>query len=302
MKLAIRDDDINFHFTPGFIEQNCRSVMDICPISMAVIPFVMGNWPVNTALMEARGPNGLTPDEIRAIHGDRDVKFVGENQLLVDYLNRGVQSGSICLMMHGIHHLNLDTEARDLAGGFAIRAEFNTGRDLTGVLGYALAAMNKIFIRPIEIFTPPQNSFSTIGMNSVARCGLNICANPPSIYALIDFLESLGLMNWFNYGRHRLGCKMLGLDLPYPKVMRHKGLKFIDHLSLQPGSNKDLFVSKLNYFISRNWDIVISTHSYGFGYSMKGGDQRMGEFLCEVLHSVQRRGNVDFCTLNELIG
>ena len=73
MKFAIRDDDLNYFYTPKFIEENIKDIWDICPISMSAVHFIKGNWLENTKILEDLGPNNVSKDIIKKIQDDKQI-------------------------------------------------------------------------------------------------------------------------------------------------------------------------------------------------------------------------------------
>ena len=70
MKFALRDDDLNFFFNVSDIEKWYKNIWNICPVSMSAIPFVKGNWKINTNLLEKLGPNNIDDNVYLKIKSD----------------------------------------------------------------------------------------------------------------------------------------------------------------------------------------------------------------------------------------
>ena len=94
IQLAIRDDDMNF-FTNVEDLEKVYSRFNKFPISYAVVPYVLD---VST--------RGACPDT----KGNNIAKDVAENNILVDWVRRGIKDGTCDVLLHGVHHSYKFTE------------------------------------------------------------------------------------------------------------------------------------------------------------------------------------------------
>jgi len=300
MKFAIRDDDLNFYFTPDFIDKNLREVFEISPVSMAAIPQVKGNWIKNTDMLEKAGPSGITAEMESAIRSDGAVFSIDQNKDLIRYIRQLTSMKKVSIAIHGIHHRNEDPSPPAFSNNFSIGAEFHTERDLTLPLQNGVRILENCFSAKIEVFTPPQNSYSFLGARAVFESGLNICGYLPSIWNCKMFIQLFGKANYLKYLQHRLKCKQRGLDQPYPHVLRYNGHAITDHCALQPGTSSGLLIEKIRRVHDAGGHFVLSTHSYGFDYQMKDGRRSMKHCLLDILNEVSKMSDVRFVSLNEI--
>ncbi len=297
MKFAIRDDDLNYFYTPDEIERNMEDIWDICPVSMSAVPFIKGNWVRNRTLLEEVGSSNLSEDMLSMIKEDAEIFKIGNNRDLIEYIKRRIIERKIYITLHAIHHRNEDEKLPFLANNFSIGAEFYTDRDLTEDLRISKEYMEELVGQKIEVFTPPQNVLSLKGWQAVINNQLKICATPPSIrYSLYDCISLIGVKNFLNYFLHRLRHK----GVPFPFVMKTKKLQLVDHCSLQPRSNIEELYDRFNQVYKMGGDFVLSTHSYGFAQKMAIGNMTMGDVLREFLDYVSRKAGVDFVTLDKV--
>ena len=138
MKFALRDDALNFFYSPEDIQKNYKDIWDICPVSMSVVPFIKGDWPNLVKENEIRGPGIMEPDLIESIINDNEIHPLDANNELVDFVKEKIIEKKIYLTIHGIHHRNEDPEIPQLTTNFGIGAEFYTCRDLTEPLHEAI--------------------------------------------------------------------------------------------------------------------------------------------------------------------
>jgi predicted deacetylase len=295
MKFAIRDDDLNYFYDPEFVESNLKDIWDICPISMCVIPYVKGNWIKYTKILEDFGPNNVPEDIIKEIREDNKIYDIASNRELVGYIKEKIIENKIYLAIHGIHHKNDDVNLPRLKNNFSIRAEFFTNRDLTKDLEKAIKHMEQTFGQKITVFTPPQNIYSIKGFKAIANNRLNMCAYLPSLKN-IKTISMIGVDNYFKIFKFRLKNKRK----PFPYPIKTSKIMIIEHRSLQPGTNITDLYEDFEYVYSKKGNFVLSTHSYGFSFNMKGSNRTMGEVLKDFLDYVTRKSGIKFVSLDKV--
>jgi len=294
MKFALRDDDLNYFYKPEYIENNFKNIWDICPISMSVIPFVKGNWPLITQELENRGPGYIDDDLIKKIKEDNTIYPIGDNLQLVDFVGKKIEDGKIYLTLHAIHHRNEDKIIPQIGRNFGIGAEFFTTRDLTKQVKEAIEYLEKIFLQKIKVFTPPQNLLSHEGLKAILNNNLSICGDLPSVKE-INTIKQFGLFNYTKYFVH----KLLNPDIQYPyPIINHK-LKLISHSRLQPSTNTQKLYQSFEDAYRRNGVFILSTHSYGFDFKMKDTGERMGDALEKLINTAKKMSGVDFVNLED---
>lgn len=297
MKLALRDDDLNWFFEPDVIESNLDGIWDICPVSMSAVPKVLGDWKRNVTILEGLGPNNITQDVIDDICSDQKEYRISENKLLVDYVKTKINENKIHLTIHGIYHRNRNETLPVLKNNFAIGAEFITDKDLSKELEISKVYLEKTFGQRVTVFTAPQNMINTKGIKAVQNCGLNICVDLPSVKKPIAYLSSFTLRTYVQVCLHKIfGNK----KMPFPNALEMSKGKIIDHCRLQPSSNVELIKDKIKYIHERHGNIVISTHSYGFDQKMNHSDLTMKEALLEILNFASSLPDVDFVSIDKV--
>lgn len=298
MRFAIRDDDLNYFYTTSFILKQIEDLWDICPFSMSVIPYVKGNWLENVKKLEAIGSSNLTDEVIAEIINDEIVHNISDNTELVAFIKEKIIEKKVHITMHAIHHRNEDAKLPVVRNNFSIGAEFLTDRDLSEAVRSAKQHIETTFGQKVDVFTPPQNLLSLKGFNAIAVNNMNICGYLPSPRNPIKLLGMIGLKNSVLYLFHRL--KFKGSYVPYPAVFKYKGLSFVEHHSLQPGTNVEQLKKAFDIVYDLGGDFVLSTHSYGFNHTMDDSLLKMGDVLREFLHYVKSKNNIEFVGLNEL--
>tara|TARA_Y100001970_G_scaffold107560_1_gene134486 strand:+ start:7057 stop:8046 length:990 start_codon:yes stop_codon:yes gene_type:complete len=300
MKFAIRDDDLNFFYTPRMIENNIRDIWDICPISMSVIPFVKGNWIENTKMLESLGPKNISGNIIKNIKQDNEIYDIAKNSELVLYIKNQIENKRVYLTVHAIHHRNEDENLPQLNNNFSIGAEFYTNLDLTTQLKKSVEHLEDTFGQKISVFTPPQNMYSQKGFNAISSNLLNICCYPLQLKKdFFKYIKMYGFANVVKLINHRLNSKNF-CHAPYPYVINTPTISIIDHKSLQPGTNINKLYESFDYVYSKNGNFVLSTHSYGFNHKMVGKDQTMGDALKKFLLYVKKKNMVEFVPVNQI--
>lgn len=300
MKFAIRDDDLNYFYTPDFIENNLIEIFDICPVSMASIPLVKGNWKKTTEMLESAGPNGVTRVMLDAIRKDTTIYNISHNSELIQYIRERVKEGRISVAIHGIHHRNEDPDLPHMVNNFAIGAEFETKLKLTEPLCESINILETCFNQTIRVFTPPQNSYSLEGALAVFDNDLAMCAYLPGVRDWKKFIHLLGMNNYLSYLKHRLNCKKLGFYYPFPGLLRSKLGVIADHCALQPSTDANLLIEKFRRVRDEGGNFVLSTHSYGFDFKMRNGNETMKQCLLGIFDEVSRHNDVKFVTLDKI--
>lgn len=298
MKFAIRDDDLNWFYTPEFIDENLSYIWDICPVSMSVIPYVKGNWKKNVELLEKLGPTGVSKLVIEQISADTDIYPISDNKPLVDYIKSKVKENKIYLTIHGIYHRNSDASLPVLNKNFAIGAEFFTDQDLSIDLKNACTYLEETFNQKIKVFTPPQNIVSELGYVAIKNNGLDVCAYPPTVKRPVSFIKQGGLINYIECFKHKLFNR--GSRTPLPNTLDWKGVMLVDHCSLQPNSDIEKIKMAIDDTYNAGGDFVLSTHSYAFKTLMDQSPDTMGQVLLDILEYAKTTYDVEFVTIDKI--
>ena len=298
MKFAIRDDDLNYFYTPEFIEGNIKDIWDICPISMSAVPFIKGDWPKNTKILEDLGSNNVSKDIIKKIQEDSQIYEIADNQELVSYIKNKIDEKKVYLTIHAIHHRNEDEKLPEFENNFPIGAEFYTDRDLTAGLKKAIEHLEETFEQKITVFTPPQNLYSKRGFQAIISNNLNMCAYLPSVKNIWNSISMIGVASYLKCLKFKIENK--GRRVPYPYILKSSVIQIMNHRSLQPGTKVEELYKDFEYVYLKGGNFVLSTHSYGFNHRMQGDDKTMGQVLKEFLLYAQKKDNIEFVSLNKI--
>ncbi|MFA1612252.1 DUF2334 domain-containing protein [Halobellus rubicundus] len=177
---AIRDDDPNYFTDPNELKRAYAALPDSIPISFAVVPF-----------------HGCT--KTPAIPEDRwegDKEFpIDANEELIAYLREELESGSASVMLHGYNHVK-----------YADGPEFVAGDNLYNRIQKGREYLENVFNIDIEIFVPPNNSFSRAGLKAVKDESLRTFYYPTPLNRpkTPEVLTTFGQDLVFKY-RHRSG-------------------------------------------------------------------------------------------------
>ena len=299
MRFAIRDDDVNYHFSEQFLADSLDGVSNICPVTLAVVPWYQGNWKQNIELFESLGNAGITDEVIRAIKQDNDIYRIDDNQALIHYLTQELEAGRVSIAQHGIYHKNNDKVVPKFAKNFGIGAEFYTTRDLSDELYLSNKYLNGVFDYDVIFFTPPQNLLSEKGLDALLSNDMSVCGCLPSAknYRLLS--KYFSTVNFLRIFKHQLFNRKT--KRPYPHAIKFGEGYFIEHVSLQPSTSIDDIKDAIDFVARKGGDFVLSTHTYGFNYKMSNSDKTMKEALIDLLEYVQTNHEVKFVTMNEIL-
>ena len=288
MKFIIRDDDINYHFQAEQLAKWYEGIIDICPVSVCIPPFVKGHFFKWCYIAE----NHLPYDEEER-RKDSEIFKIGDNKELIDYLRQMLSEGKVGISLHGITHRNEEGLA-PVKGNHIRGAEFYTYNDYTEPLAEAKTYLGELFGIDINSFSPPQNMINEKGLIALRNNGLSLCTDLITARNISLWIKTYGLLNTIRiYGYRRFKHHN------YPYVVNNE-VKFVDHIRLQPGKNIDAIKRELDYYHSVNGVFVLSTHSYGFDFMMSTGNKTMNEALLEILHYSQKYDDIEYTTLHEL--
>lgn len=297
MKFAIRDDDLNYFYSPDFIEENIGGLWDICPFSMSVIPYVMGSWMSNKDVVESYPPGKLPGTVLQDLMVDNKIYDVSNNAQLVEYIRRKIRDGKVYITFHAIHHRNLDLIMPQIRKNYGFGAEFYTSRDLTNEVKKAIGHIEEVFDQKVSVFTPPQNIYSQKGFEAITNSGMNICARP---------LQKLDQFLWYakKYGPITfldvLYKKIIRRSQPYDKLIECDGIRIADHRTLQPGTDMTQLYRDFDYACKKSDHFILSTHSYAFKYKMHTSNQSMGEALRDFMNYAKTNSALEFVTLDKI--
>jgi hypothetical protein len=144
---AIRDADTNHHTDPAELERVYGKYE--LPVSLAVVP---KHGPTRSPAIPETYWYGTEPEE----------RFpLAENELLVEYLQDGIDAGRYSILQHGYDHL------RTPAG-----PEFARQGDLHDRLIEGREHLESTLDTDVEVFAPPDGSLSREGLRALAAAGM----------------------------------------------------------------------------------------------------------------------------------
>lgn len=299
MRFSIRDDDVNYHFPQQFLADSLYGVSEICPITLAVVPWFQGNWRKNLELLESMNSTKVTDKAIQAIKENSDIYRIDDNLPLMQYLAQEVKAGRVSIAQHGIHHQNKDESVPIFVKNYGIGAEFYTSRDLSNELSLSNQYLNDVFDCEVGFFTPPQNLLSEKGLDALMSNGLNVCGYLPSAKNYSLYKKYFSAIDFFKVFKHRLFNRKT--KRPYPYAIKFGDGYFIEHVSLQPATRIDDIIDAIDFVAKKRGDFVLSTHTYAFNYKMVNSDKTIKEALIYILDYVQTNHDVQFVTMNEIL-
>ncbi|NNG45147.1 DUF2334 domain-containing protein [Pseudoalteromonas sp. NEC-BIFX-2020_002] len=299
MKFAIRDDDVNYHFSEQLLSDCLDGVSDICPVTLSVVPWYKGDWKKNLELLESVGSAGITDEVIKQIKLDKDIYHIDRNHGLMEYLTHEIKVGRIAIAQHGIYHQNDDLVIPRFSKNFGVGAEFYTDRDLSKELATSNQYLNDLFAGRVCFFTPPQNLLSEQGLDALYVNGLNVCGYLPSAKNYGLFSKYFSTVSFLKVFKHQLFNRKT--KRPYPYAIKFGKGHFIEHVSLQPSSSLNEIKDAIDFVFKKRGDFVLSTHTYAFGQKMTGSNETMKDTVINILNYVRDRYEVNFVTMNEIL-
>ncbi len=229
VKLAIRDDDMNFFTKVEDVEKVYEDIPDF-PISFAVIPTVTD---VST--------KGKCPDT----KGNQTPRWIGENTELISWLKQRLNDGKADVLLHGITHSYKYQEGKRLA-----EMQWRKEEDLTTEIKDLKKRMEEILDYPISVFVAPSNKISKYGIKCIAANDMDFSGIVP-----ITFERDFTLQNIKNYAkRWYIRAKD---KFPYPNVLQYNNHRELNACLLQ---GYDYLVSMYNYCQRIGSPMAVNVH------------------------------------------
>lgn len=206
IKLAIRDDDLNFFSKVDELERLYAPINEF-PISYALIPYVTD--------VSAKGKCPETK-------GNKDAKWFGDNEELLAWLKRGLEDKKLDVLMHGItHEYHFDSNNCKIP-----EMIWRDDVSLSDTIGKIKVEMAECLNHGISVFVAPANKISYYGMQCVINNAMDYSGIIPA-----SFNRKITIKNCWNY-LYRWGFRFI-YRLPYPNVMRYSDHNEINACSLQ---------------------------------------------------------------------
>lgn len=153
VQLLIRDDDLNYFNRPEDILKAYSRMPDL-PISFACVPYVMDLSTV-----------GNCPET----NGNKIPRAIGENKVLVDFINKGIKEGKYDVLLHGYtHEYKIDS-----AGKKYPEMIWRDSEELKKIIPEGKKYLEELFETSISWFVAPSNSISKENLRVIYNNNLN---------------------------------------------------------------------------------------------------------------------------------
>lgn len=229
VKLAIRDDDLNF-FTKVDDLEKVYGPISYFPISYAVIPTVMD---VSTV--------GKCPET----RGNSMPMWIGENHDICNWLKEKLRRNECDILMHGITH-----SYHFVNGNRKAEMEWRNEQNLCQEIKELKTKMEMLFDYKISVFVAPSNKISSYGIQCVSANDMNFSGIIP-----IGFRREFTITNILSYLK-RWWCRAV-YDLPYPNILYYTTHKELNACTLQ---GYDYLVKMYHYCERINSPMVVNVH------------------------------------------
>ena len=230
VKLAIRDDDMNFFTKVEDIEFVYRDFNNF-PISFAVIPKVTD---VSTV--------GACPDT----KGNTVPRPVRDNKVLIEWLKQRISEGKADVLLHGESHSYKIIDGKRYA-------EMEWCADdplLASKMNKNKAELERAIERRVSCFVAPSNKIARRSIEAVVKNDMDF-----SGIIGLKFSRRVTFRNLFNYIKRWV--LRLTTGLPYPGVMIYSDHKEINACLLQ---SYDYLVKMFEYCRKYDFPMVINVH------------------------------------------
>lgn len=231
IKLAIRDDDMNF-FTKVEDHEYIYKDFNHFPISYAVVPYVLD---VST--------RGVCSDT----KGNTMPQDVADNKALVEWVRHEIKNGTCDVLLHGVHHSYKFTDKGVKLAEMQWR---DNEPNLADLLRAEKERLSALFDYPITCFVAPSNKITKYCLGQVAKAGLNfsgIIPMKPNVNLTIKNIANYA-KRWMVRAIHKL---------PYPGVLQYDNHKEVNACIFQ---TYDYLVKMFEFCCKHNYPMVINVH------------------------------------------
>ncbi len=231
VKLAIRDDDLNFFTKVEDLEHIYKDFEDF-PISFAVVPMVL---------------DVSTKGSCLDTNGNTIPRYIGDNKEIVSWVKRKVQDGKCDVLLHGIHHSYQFTKE----GAKLAEMQWRDRQpDLVEEIVKYKNMLSNLFDYKISCFVAPSNKTTKYCLRAVELSGLNFSGIVP-----LKFNEKLSLRNFMNYIKRWIFRYQH--KIPFPGVIVYDSHKEMNACQL---ISYEYLVSMFNYCDVHNLPMAINVH------------------------------------------
>lgn len=232
VKLAIRDDDLNFFTKVDEIVEIYSSLNDF-PVSFAVIPTVLD---VST--------KGSCPET----KGNNTPKYIGDNLEICSWLRARVKEKKADILMHGITHQYKFRHSGEKMAEMQWRRD---DKDLVNRLTKMKLLMSELFDYDIRCFVAPSNKISSRCLKSVVDAGYQCISG----IIPIKYNQKFTVTNFLNYIKRWFF--RIFTRLPYPGI-----LSYSDHIEINACQliSYDYLVRMFDLCNKKGFPMVINVH------------------------------------------
>lgn len=258
LKIAIRDDDLNYFTKISEIEKAYDNILGKYPINFATVPFIHQSQELMSSSL--KGKNNIEKmKELEIYEKKLDIEdlekyykkyyFFHKNKELTNYIKEKLKNNEIEISLHGITHRYYPNGAEFSKSEFVVEEE----------LKMAKIYLEKIFETKIEFFVPPSNSISYKNLKKINRCGMKLVLSGWPISE--TFIEKL----YLNF----IKIKKVNFKL-FPRIKKYlsdfilnKNKVFLC-LTFSKNDTVETFIERYNLqdinFYSKEVIFIIATH------------------------------------------
>ena len=270
-KLLIRDDDVNFHYSPHTIEKYYSKIWNKFPVILFIVPNIRGNYFEYTA--EANKPDGKNLG-YNYLKNSRKCYRICENAELINFITHQILCGNVAVGLHGFNHFN-EKVGNILPNNYAFGADFFTNDDIVERLSHEIRYLNSIFNVDIKDVSAPQNLISLSAYNQISDKGYNIFSDLP-FFSFGDFWRK----NFFNVIYNRFLAKFNDFD----NSMVFSGPKLNQKSTLQG------LLMDIQRIYERSNCVYLGTHCSGFDLKLDSANMTVGDLLIELVCELDKMG------------
>lgn len=230
VKIVLRDDDVSYFTNPKDLELVYNDI-DSFPISYAVVPHV-------TDL----STKGKCPET----KGNTVPRFIGENDVLVNWLKGKLRKSECDVLMHGITH-----QYKFYDGKKYPEMQWRSGEsNLLESLQHEKKCLERLLDYRINVFVAPSNVINDVCLKAVSKVFVCFSGIIP-----FRFNESFTFRNVCNYLKRWLF--RIVYKMPYPGV-----LDYSDHKELNACVPVSAAYLKRMYYLckKKGYPMVINVH------------------------------------------
>ncbi|WP_195909843.1 DUF2334 domain-containing protein [Bacteroidetes bacterium endosymbiont of Geopemphigus sp.] len=293
MKFVLRDDDVNYFTQPIEIEAIYGKIWNKYPVSLCVVPFMMGRW--DKWIKELYNTGNIK--DVDKWEKDTTIYPIGDNKYLVSYLTDKIKK-KISLCIHGIHHRNLKKPYLS-SRPFIITPEFDTDVDLTASLRKAILYLEDVFKIKIKVFTPPNNRLSKSAYKALLDNNLSFVSG-----GIPQYKKKIFHAHTFRYLSHKLlNNRFLNKGRSYPYLYNYSNRFELDsYVSQTPYTTFDQLKETFNFVREKDGIYVLSTHYNGYGLPLSyDSSKTLNDIFIKFLNYTRNFNHIEYVTFDSLI-